>query len=150
MADELTNLHPVPGAQRARTRIGRGQGSGLGKTAGKGQKGQQARTGSPRKRGFEGGQMPLLRRLPKVGFTPPFQKDFSIVNLDSLAGFAAGAVVDAESLSTAGILSRVGRNGVKVLGRGELAVALTVKAAKVSESARAKIEAAGGTVEVVA
>jgi large subunit ribosomal protein L15 len=150
MANELSNLKPVPGSQKARTRVGRGQGSGLGKTAGRGTKGQQARGGYSRAAGFEGGQMPLKRRLPKVGFTNIFAKDFTEVNVGQLAKFAAGTVVDAQALHDAGVISRIGKHGVKVLGNGDLAVALTVKVAKVSAGAAAKIEAAGGTVESAA
>lgn len=147
MADELSRLKPVPGSQTARTRVGRGQGSGLGKTAGRGTKGQQARAGHTHRFGFEGGQMPLQRRLPKVGFRNIFAKDYEVVNVGRLASLAAGSVVDAESLKAAGVISRIGRDGVKLLGVGELSVKLTVKLAKVSASARAKVEAAGGTVE---
>lgn len=148
MADELSRLKPVAGAQTSRTRIGRGQGSGLGKTAGRGTKGQQARAGYSRRWGFEGGQMPLQRRLPKVGFNNLNAKDYEAVNVGKLNGLAAGSVVDAASLKADGVIARVGRDGIKVLGDGELTVKLTVKAAKVSAGARAKIEAAGGTVEV--
>lgn len=144
MANELSNLHPVPGSQKARTRIGRGQGSGLGKTAGKGTKGQQARGGYSLNVGFEGGQMPLKRRLPKRGFTNIFAKDYTEVNVGKLSGLAAGSVVDATALKAAGVIARIGRDGVKILGGGELSVSLTVKAAKFSDSARAKIEGAGG------
>ncbi len=147
MADELSRLAPVPGSQKSRTRVGRGQGSGLGKTAGRGTKGQQARAGYTHKRGFDGGQMPLQRRLPKFGFTNINASDYTVVNVGKLSGLAAGSVVDATSLKAAGIIARIGRDGIKVLGGGELAVKLTVKAAKVSASARAKIEAAGGSVE---
>jgi large subunit ribosomal protein L15 len=150
MANELSNLKPVPGSQKARTRVGRGQGSGLGKTAGRGTKGQQARGGYSRAAGFEGGQMPLKRRLPKVGFTNIFAKDYTEVNVGQLASFAAGSVVDAKVLHESGVISRIGKDGVKVLGNGELAVALTVKVAKVSAGAAAKIQAAGGTVESAA
>ena len=147
MANELSNLKPNPGAQKSRTRIGRGQGSGMGKTATKGQKGQQARAGYTHKLGFEGGQMPLQRRLPKFGFRNPFGTDFEIVNVGKLNGLASGTVVDGASLKAAGVISRVGRDGIKVLGGGELTVKLTVRAEKVSASARAKIEQAGGSVE---
>jgi large subunit ribosomal protein L15 len=145
MADELSNLHPVPGAQRPRTRVGRGQGSGLGKTAGRGTKGQQARAGYGKTLGFEGGQVPLRRRLPKRGFTNIFAKDYTEVNVCQLAGFAAGTELDAAALKKAGVIAKIGRDGVKVLGTGDLAVALTVRAARFTASARAKIEAAGGT-----
>lgn len=147
MADELSRLKPVKGSQTKRTRVGRGQGSGLGKTAGRGTKGQQARGGYTRRWGFEGGQMPLQRRLPKVGFRNFNEKDFECVNLGKLGSLADGAVVDADSLKAAGIISRIGRDGVKVLGVGEVSVKLTVRVARISASARAKIEAAGGTVE---
>jgi large subunit ribosomal protein L15 len=145
MANELANLHPVEGAQRPRTRIGRGQGSGLGKTAGRGTKGQQARAGSGKRLGFEGGQMPLRRRLPKRGFNNIFAKDYTEVNVGKLAGFDAGTEVDVRLLKAAGVIARIGRDGLKVLGVGEIGVALTVRAAKFSASARSKIEGAGGT-----
>jgi len=145
MANELANLHPVEGAQKPRTRIGRGQGSGLGKTAGRGTKGQQARAGSGKRQGFEGGQMPLRRRLPKRGFNNAFAKDYVEVNVGALAGLTPGTTVDAAALKAAGIIARVGRDGLKVLGSGEIGVAITVQAAKFSASARAKIEAAGGS-----
>lgn len=149
MADELTKLAPAAGSTQSRTRVGRGQGSGLGKTAGRGTKGQQARAGYSHRFGFEGGQVPLVRRLPKFGFTPPFPKEYSIVNVGALAGLPEGTVVDAELLRARGIVAVLRRDGVKVLGDGEIGVKLTVRAAKVSGSARAKIEAAGGSVEVV-
>jgi large subunit ribosomal protein L15 len=145
MADELANLHPVDGAQRPRTRVGRGQGSGLGKTAGRGTKGQQARAGYNKTLGFEGGQVPLRRRLPKRGFTNVFAKDYTEVNVGKLAGFPAGTELDAQSLKAAGVIAKIGRDGLKVLGNGDLAVALTIRAAKFTAGARAKIEAAGGT-----
>lgn len=150
MADELSRLAPAPGSQRPRTRIGRGQGSGLGKTSGRGTKGQQSRTGAPIARGFEGGQIPLRRRLPKRGFTNIFAKQYTLVNVGQLGKLAAGSVVDAASLKQAGIIATIARDGLKVLGDGELTVALTVKAAKFSGSAREKIQAAGGSVEEVA
>ena len=145
MADELSNLHPVPGAQRPRTRVGRGQGSGLGKTAGRGTKGQQARAGYGKTLGFEGGQVPLRRRLPKRGFTNIFAKDYTEINVSQLAAFPAGTEIDAQVLKASGVISRIGRDGVKVLGNGELAVGLTVRVARFTASAKAKIEAAGGT-----
>lgn len=150
MADELSNLHPAPGSQRKPFRLGRGQGSGNGKTAGRGQKGQGSRTGVTISAGFEGGQMPLKRRLPKFGFRSPFPKDYTVVNVGKLAGFAAGSVVDLAVLESSGVVSRSGDDGLKILGDGDVTVALTVKAAKVSASAKAKIEAAGGTVEITA
>ena len=147
MAHELASLKPNPGAQKPRTRIGRGQGSGMGKTATKGTKGQTARAGFTHKMGFEGGQMPLQRRLPKFGFNNPFGTDFEIVNVGKLNGLPPGTVVDGPSLKAAGVISRIGRDGIKVLGGGDLSVKLTVRAPKVSASARAKIEQAGGSVE---
>ena len=147
MANELSNLKPVPGAQRARTRVGRGQGSGLGKTAGRGTKGQQSRTGAPIARGFEGGQVPLQRRMPKRGFTNIFAKDYVLVNVGDLAVFPAGTVIDAAFLKACGAISRIGKHGMKVLGVGEISNAVTVKAAKCSATAREKIAAAGGAVE---
>lgn len=145
MADELSNLHPVEGAQRPRTRVGRGQGSGLGKTAGRGTKGQQARAGYGKTLGFEGGQVPLRRRLPKRGFTNIFAKDYTEVNVGQLSSFPAGTEVDAKVLKDSGVISRIGRDGVKVLGNGEISSAITVHAARFTTAARAKIEAAGGT-----
>ena len=149
MADKtitLSNLSPARGSHQARKRVGRGPGSGLGKTAGRGTKGQQARAGSGKRLGFEGGQMPLRRRLPKRGFNNAFSKDYVEVNVGKLAGFSSGTELDAHALKAAGVIARVGRDGLKVLGVGELTGALTGRAAKFSASARAKIEAAGGTV----
>lgn len=147
MANELSNLHPVPGERKSRTRVGRGEGSGKGKTAGKGTKGAQARAGYNYRPGFEGGQMPLHRRLPKKGFTNVFAKDYSTINVERLASLASGTEVTAESLKAAGLISRIGKDGVKILGRGELGVALHVRVAKLTRSAAEKITAAGGTVE---
>ena len=148
MANELSNLKPAAGSTRAKTRVGRGEGSGKGRTAGRGQKGYGSRSGSGVRPGFEGGQMPLQRRLAKRGFTNIFAKDYTVVNLEKLAGrFEAGDVVDLATLKQRGIVARAGKDGLKVLGRGELSVALTIKAAKVSKSAAEKIAAAGGTIE---
>ncbi len=147
MANELSNLAPRPGARKAATRVGRGEGSGKGKTCGRGTKGAKSRSGYTHRAYFEGGQMPLHRRLPKVGFTNIFAKDFETVNVDRLAGLEAGSVVTAESLKAAGIISRIGKDGVKLLGQGELGVALHVRVAKLTKSAAEKIVAAGGTVE---
>lgn len=147
MANELSNLRPAPGETRERMRVGRGEGSGKGKTAGKGTKGAQARAGYSIHPGFEGGQMPLHRRLPKKGFTNIFAKDFEVVNLERLGGLEANSVVTAESLEAAGIISRIGKDGVKILGRGEIGVALHVRVSKLSRTAAEKIQAAGGTVE---
>ncbi len=149
MANELANLKPVPGSTRKRTRRGRGEGSGLGKTAGRGQKGQGARSGAGIALGFEGGQMPLYRRLPKRGFHNIFSKKYTVINIRDLNRFEAGTEVTAELLKSSGAVSKLEKDGVKVLGNGELSVALTVKAAKFSKSAAEKIAAAGGTAEVV-
>lgn len=146
---DLSSLHPAPGARSARKRVGRGPGSGLGKTAGRGHKGRKSRSGGNSPPGYEGGQMPLQRRLPKRGFTNPFRKEYEVVNLSSLGGFAAGSVVDAAALASAGLVSRRAKR-VKILGNGTLEHALTVKAQAFSESAKAAIEAKGGSVEVVA
>jgi len=147
MANELSNLHPVPGEKKTRMRVGRGEGSGKGKTSGRGTKGAQARSGYRLKKGFEGGQMPLHRRLPKKGFTNVFAKDFEAINLERLAGLTAGTVVTEASLKDAGLVSRIGKDGIKVLGRGDIGVALHVRVAKLTRSASEKITAAGGTVE---
>ncbi len=150
MADELSRLAPAPGSRKRRTRVGRGEGSGKGKTCGRGTKGQKSRSGGRIRRGFEGGQMPLQRRLPKRGFHNPFSKDYTVVNVEDLAGrFEAGTTVDLDLLKQAGVVSRKGRDGLKVLGRGELDVALTIRAAKFSAGGLRAIEAAGGTAEVV-
>jgi len=150
MANELANLKPVPGSTQKRTRVGRGEGSGKGRTAGRGTKGYGSRSGSGVNPGFEGGQMPLQRRIPKRGFWNPFSKEYTVINLDTLTGrFEAGAVVDLESLHVSGIVAKKGKDGLKVLGRGELEHALTIKAAKFSKTAAEKIAAAGGTAEVV-
>ena len=147
----LEELRPAPGATKRRKKIGRGPGSGHGKTSGKGHKGHRARSGGGKTGGFEGGQMPLYRRLPKRGFLPHGGKTvYAVVNLKSLAGFAANAVVDPDSLAQAGLIKLSGRSRVKVLGEGDVAHALTVRAHAVSESARAKIEARGGRVEPIA
>jgi large subunit ribosomal protein L15 len=147
---ELHDLHPAPGAKKPRKRIGRGPGSGTGKTAGKGHKGQKSRSGYSRRFGFEGGQMPLVRRIPKRGFTNIFRVEYQVVNLRDLERvFADGDEVTIEALVENG-LARGGKRLVKVLGDGDLAKKLTVKAHKFSASARAGIEKAGGTCEVVA
>jgi large subunit ribosomal protein L15 len=147
MANELSNLKPALGERRNRTRVGRGEGSGKGKTAGRGTKGAQSRSGYKTRPGFEGGQMPLHRRLPKRGFTNIFAKDFEVINVTRVAGLSAGTVVTAESLKEAGLISRIGKHGVKILGRGDLGVALHVRVAKLSQSAADKIVAAGGSIE---
>ena len=146
---ELNNLKPKKGARKARKRVGRGPGSGHGKTAGRGEKGQKSRSGYSRQIGFEGGQMPLHRRLPKRGFTNIFKKDYAVVNLADLERFDNGATVDESALRDAGLVK--GRNdGIKVLGNGNLSKKLTVHAAKFSETARKQIEAAGGTCQEIA
>jgi len=146
---DLSNLKPPKGATRNRKRVGRGPGSGLGKTAGRGSKGAQSRSGYKQKRGFEGGQMPLHRRLPKRGFHNPFRVEYAVVNLDDLsARFAAGAVVTPDVLRAARLVTT--KQPIKVLARGEIAVALTVKAHKFSGKAAEKIAAAGGSAETLA
>lgn len=145
---KLHELSPAPGSVREAKRIGRGHGSGQGKTAGKGHKGQKARAGRGLQIGFEGGQMPLQRRIPKRGFNNIFATPYTIINLAVLNRFEEGAVVDAEALLNAGIINKA-PNGVKVLGNGKIEKALTVKVAAFSESAKAKIEAAGGKAEVI-
>ena len=145
---KLHELKPVEGSTSAVKRVGRGTGSGIGKTSGKGHKGQKARSGS-KKNGFEGGQMPLARRLPKRGFTNIFAKVYSVINIETLNQLDDGAVVTAELLKSSGMISKIEKDGLKVLGRGELTKRLDVKAAKFTQTAQKAIEAAGGTVEVV-
>lgn len=145
---KLHDLKPAAGARRSRKRVGRGPGSGNGKTAGRGEKGQKSRSGYKRKRGFEGGQMPLVRRLPKRGFVNLFRTTYRTVNVDRLNAFEAGSTVTPEDLLARGLV-RKGRDGVKVLGNGEIGVKLTVRAHRFTEAAKAKIEAAGGTIEVL-
>ncbi len=146
---KLHELSPTPGSRQRRKRVGRGDSSGMGKTACRGEKGQKSRTGSTKRPHFEGGQIPLFRRLPKRGFKSPDHTVYQLVNLSVLEGnFEAGEVVDVESLRTKNLLSKVDRP-LKVLANGELTKALTVKADKFSASAAAKIEAAGGKAEVV-
>jgi large subunit ribosomal protein L15 len=144
----LNNLRPPKGATHAKKRVGRGQGSGNGKTAGRGHKGAQSRSGYHFKRGFEGGQMPLHRRVPKRGFHNPFRVEYEVVNLDTLEQrFDAGAVVTREVLIDARLVT--GNAPIKVLGRGEVSKALTVHAHKFSGKAAEKIAAAGGKVEAL-
>ena len=145
---KLHELKPAIGSTTAPKRLGRGVGSGLGKTSGKGHKGQKARSGS-KKNGFEGGQMPLARRLPKRGFTNIFAKEYTVVNVGELEKLENGTTVTAELLKKQGIISKIEKDGLKVLGRGELTKKLDVKAAKFSETAKKAIEAAGGSAEVV-
>ncbi len=144
----LEELRPVQGATRKAKRIGRGVGSGSGKTAGKGHKGQKARSGGVKGAGFEGGQMPLQRRIPKRGFTNIFHKEYAIVNLDDLAKVDASAPVTPEMLKEKGLIRDM-KDGVKVLGMGDLKTKLTVRAHKFSKSAVEKIQAAGGKAEVI-
>ena len=144
----LGNLSPAEGSTTAKKRLGRGIGSGLGKTSGKGHKGQWARSGGGVRPGFEGGQMPLIRRIPKRGFNNHFRKVYSVVNLSALEGFEANSVVDMEVLNEKGLIKVVkGSVGLKVLGNGTLTKALTVKAASYSASAKDAIEKAGGKAE---
>lgn len=146
---ELSNLRPAEGSKHSDAfRRGRGHGSGNGKTAGKGHKGQKARSGGGVRPGFEGGQMPLYRRLPKRGFKNRNSKEIIAINVDVLNCFEDGAEVTVESLLATSAISKAG-DGVKILGNGELTKKLTVKVNAVSETAKAKIEAAGGTVEVI-
>ena len=144
---KIHELSPAPGSNKPVKRIGRGPASGQGKTAGKGHKGQKARAGRGMRPGFEGGQMPLQRRLPKRGFNNIFAKEIAIVNVSALNdAFEAGAVVDIAALIESGLVKKE-LDGVKILGNGELTKALTVKATAFSKEAKAKIEAAGGTAE---
>ena len=147
---DIQTLSPAKNSNRKAFRVGRGIGSGLGKTSGKGHKGQNARSGGGVRPGFEGGQMPLYRRLPMKGFSnAKFKKVYSIVNVSSLNIFEANTEVDAVKLLEAGILSKIEKDGVKILGNGELTVALKVKANKFTNQAKEKITAQGGSVEEV-
>lgn len=147
----LEDLRPAPGATRERKRVGRGRSSGTGKTSGKGHKGLNARSGGGVRAGFEGGQMPLYRRLPKRGFRPYGEKtEYALVKVRDLAArFPAGSIVDPDALVGAGLIKRAARGAVKVLGDGDIAHALVVKTHRISESARQKLVAAGGQVEVL-
>jgi large subunit ribosomal protein L15 len=145
---KLHDLAPAPGSKKVRTRVGRGLGSGLGKTAGKGHKGQNARAGGGVRPGFEGGQMPIYRRLPKRGFYNKFGKEYTEVNVRELNRFENGTVVDPVLLVEAGVIKNV-RDGIRILGTGELEKSLTVKANGFTKSAMEKIQAAGGKVEVI-
>jgi large subunit ribosomal protein L15 len=145
---KLHELKPAAGSRKSPKRVGRGPGSGTGKTAGRGHKGQKSRSGYSKKPGFEGGQMPLHRRLPKRGFTNIFRTEYRIVNVERLSAFEAGSVVDPEALLKAGLLAK-GKDAVKVLGNGEIGVALTVRAHRFTGTAAKKIEAAGGTAELI-
>lgn len=145
---KLNELAPAPGARKGRKRVGRGVGSGWGKTAGRGSKGQNSRSGGGVRPGYEGGQMPIHRRLPKRGFKNIFKKIYAIVNIQDLTKFESGSVIDETALVRAGLVKGK-RDGVKLLGRGEINMPLTVKIHMISRSARGKIESAGGTVEVL-
>lgn len=146
---KLHDMQPAPGSVTKSKRLGRGTGSGLGKTAGKGHKGQNARSGGGVRPGFEGGQMPLIRRLPKRGFTNNWKKVYTTINVSDLERLENGTVVTAELLKSKGMISKIEAYGLKVLGNGNLTKQLTVKAAKFTQSAVDKISAAGGSVEVV-
>lgn len=146
---KLHELQPAAGSVKDVKRIGRGHGSGQGKTAGKGHKGQKARSGGSIRPGFEGGQMPLQRRMPKRGFNNIFAKEFATVNVSELEKrFESGAVVDADALIASGAIKNA-KDGIKILGNGELSKNITVKAVKFTASAKEKIEKAGGTAEVI-
>lgn len=146
---KLHELKPAQGAVRKTKRIGRGTGSGMGKTSTRGQKGQWSRSGGGVRPGFEGGQMPLSRRLPKRGFTNIFSKVYTVINVSDLEKVEANSVVTAELLKELGVISKIEKDGLKVLGRGELTKKLTVKAAKFSKSAAEIIQGVGGTAEVI-
>src|SRR5690554_6380042 len=144
----IHDLQPADGSKKTRTRRGRGIGSGLGKTSGRGHGGQKSRSGGGVRPGFEGGRMPLIRRVPKRGFTSIFKKDMAIVNLESLNVFEGGTTVTPELLREKGLVKK-GKDGIKILGRGEIERPLTVKAHLFSRSAKDKITAAGRTIEVL-
>ena len=146
---DLSNLKPSAGSTRNRKRVGRGQGSGLGKTAGRGHKGSKSRSGGSTKVGYEGGQMPLHRRLPKRGFHNPFRTEYEVVNLSALTAFEAGSVVDPATLPAARLVRDTNRP-VKILAKGSIDRKLTVKAQAFSGAAREAMEAQGGEVEVLA
>ena len=146
---KLHELRPAKGAVKAKKRLGRGTATGQGKTAGRGQKGQKSRSGGGVRVGFEGGQMPLARRLPKRGFKNPFRKEYTEVNVELLNRFENGTEITAEVLKSTGAISKIAKDGIKVLGNGNLDKAVTVKAAKFTASAQEKIEKAGGKAELV-
>lgn len=146
---KIHEISPAPNSKKAARRLGRGIGSGLGKTSGKGHKGQWARSGGGVRPGFEGGQMPLTRRLPKRGFKNHFRKEYTLINVNTLELLDNGTVVNAELLLDMGLISKIEAYGLKVLGNGELTKNLTVQAAKISKSAEEKILKAGGKVEVI-
>lgn len=144
----LSNLKPTPGSTHAKKRLGRGTGSGTGKTSGKGHNGQNARSGGGTRPGFEGGQTPFFKRIRKVGFTNHFRKEFATVNVGELNKFEAGTVITFDVLKNDGLVKKA-LSGLKILGDGELTVKLDVKANKFTKSAKEKIEAVGGSVEVI-
>ncbi|HPD02038.1 MAG: 50S ribosomal protein L15 [Christensenellales bacterium] len=146
---KIHTLEPAAGAKQSQKRLGRGIGSGLGKTSGKGHKGQRARSGGGVRPGFEGGQMPITRRVPKRGFVNEFKKEYSIINVGSLENFDDGAVVNAALLLEAGLINKLEPYGLKVLGGGSLTKKLTVQANKFSKAAASAIETAGGKAEVL-
>jgi large subunit ribosomal protein L15 len=145
---KLNELSPPNGSRKARKRLGRGVGSGTGTTAGRGTKGQNSRSGGGVRPGYEGGQMPIHRRLPKRGFTNIFRKHFAVVNIRDLAKFESGSVVDEVALVRLGLV-KGRRNGIKLLGKGDIDYPLTIKLDRISKSAREKIESAGGSVEAL-
>jgi large subunit ribosomal protein L15 len=144
----LNELSPAAGSTKKRKRVGRGPGSGHGKTACKGNKGQNARSGGGVKPGFEGGQMPLQRRLPKRGFKNPFRIEYEVVNVKDLAGLEAGTLVDPQYLWQMGLV-KDGRGPIKLLGEGDISKALTIRVNRASQSAREKVLSAGGTLELI-
>lgn len=146
---KLHELRPAEGAVRKTKRKGRGTGSGLGKTAGRGSNGQNSRSGGGVRIAFEGGQMPLVRRIPKRGFTNIFKKQFAVVNIEDLNKFENNTEITAEFLKEVGMIRKIEKDGLKILGNGNLEKSLTVKATKFTKSAVEKIEAAGGKVEVI-
>lgn len=146
---KLHELKPAEGSVQKKKRVGRGTGSGMGKTSTRGQKGQWSRSGGGVRPGFEGGQMPLARRLPKRGFTNIFAKKYSVINVSDLQILQEGTVVTAELLKERGIISKIEKDGLKVLGRGELTKKMTVKAAKFSKGAQQTIQGCGGSAEVI-
>lgn len=145
---ELNELSPAKGSRRARKRLGRGVGSGTGKTAGRGTKGHNSRSGGGVRPGYEGGQMPIHRRLPKRGFVNIFRKRIAVINIGDLKKFESGSLVDADALVKSGLV-KGRRDGIKLLGKGEITQPLSIKLNRVSKSAKEKIEAAGGSIEVL-
>ena len=145
---KIHELAPAEGSRKKRKRVGRGQGSGHGGTAGRGHKGQKSRSGGGPRPGFEGGQMPLQRRLPKRGFVNIFRKQFSIINIKDLDRFEANSNLDTEALKEAGLVKKM-KDGIKLLGNGDISHPLVIKVHKASKTAKEKIEAAGGKVELI-